>query len=228
MDLKFFFFVVKLLPTNLEESLAALARAHAVMLARGVVPAHRAQPLGAQPPPAGAGARLVLHEAVRQLQVRVRKARLQRRRAPVQLQRLRVQLRVELRLTRQSRTSVGRVLEGKQGKSRERVLPVQVVLPEAVQGAGLVPDVSRWSLEVGGRGVRGGGAVEVDGARGGRQLLRLLLRRLEVRTAVRLLHLYARRLSLQRHLEEAGGLHVVAGGVRSVRQGPEGGTGRGG
>lgn len=50
--------------TNLEEALAALAGAHSVVLARCVIPAHRAQPLRAQRSSAGRGRRLVVHKVV--------------------------------------------------------------------------------------------------------------------------------------------------------------------
>lgn len=49
--------------TNLEETLAALAGAHSVVLAGRVIAAHRAQPLHAQGPPAGSR-RCVVHKVV--------------------------------------------------------------------------------------------------------------------------------------------------------------------
>ena len=76
----------------------------------------------------------------------------------------------------------------------------------------------RWSLEVGCVWWRR--AVIINRARGGEQLFGLMM--LARLIAVRILHLYARKLALHRHLEETRRLHVVARAVRVPQSGKTG------
>lgn len=201
---------------NLEKALAALAGAHSVVLTGCVIPAHCAQTLGTVWPPTprgrGRGA-LVVHEVVSGGE-RVQGVWEAQNPRAVQVTLVVLVVHGDVERCVKLDLLLLSVFQGKQGESGQRAFPVrrsrgcsQIVLSESVEGAGVLPGVTRRRVEVGGDGcMRGWRAVIVDGALGGEQVLGLVL----LVHVMRILHFYARQL---RHLEEAGRLHLVPGAV---------------
>lgn len=237
---------------HLEETLAALAGAHAVVLAGRVVAAHRAQPLVG----GGAPRRRRGHLRVEQLR---RVADLQAREAHgrgladgvghreglpvynvVAARRVRVhgdvQGPVEAHLAAGHGGAGGRLLKGEEGEAGDGRFPLldhvrggHVVLVEVVEGAGVVPHGAVLHLEARGGGRRGRGGLVVNRPGVRHHLLRLggQVAVLLVVVHLNVFYLNGRLLSGQGHLVQARWLDVVACAV-VVHKGTEAGERSGG